>query len=152
MSGRHPFRELTKDLTPERRRSIEAMKDEMKASMVVFLKFMDAFPELYSEKKSDQTFALESCGYKGATVYFRKSNLGPNQARIHSRRLKNFPNAHRLEAYLSKNKAPIDPSVSHPDYIIGPEHVDAVIAILKEGLANGNGAGLSEEVHAEVSA
>lgn len=111
------------------------MKDEMKANMVVFLKFIDAFPELYSEKKSDQTFALEPCGYKGATVYFRKSNSGPNQARIHSRRLKNFPNAHRLEAYLSKNKVPIAQSASHPDYIIGPEHVDAVIAILKEGLA-----------------
>ena len=135
MSGHRPFSKLTKDFTPERRRRIEAMKDEMKANVVVFLKFIDAFPELYSEKKSDQTFTLESCGYKGATVYFRKSNAGPNQARIHSRRLKDFPNAHWLEAYLSKNKVPIAQSVSHPDYIIGPEHVDAVIAILKEGLA-----------------
>ena len=138
MSGRHPFSELTKDFTPERRQSIKAMKDEMKASMAVFLKFMDAFPELYSEKASYQTFALEPFGYKGATVYFRKSNLGPNQARIHSGRVKNFPNGDRLRDYLVKHKAPVNPSVSHPDYIIGPEHVDAVIAILKEGLANGN--------------
>ena len=33
MSGRHPFRELTKDITPERRRRIDAMKRELLAEM-----------------------------------------------------------------------------------------------------------------------
>ena len=33
MSGRHPFSELTKDFTPERRRRIEAMKSELLAEM-----------------------------------------------------------------------------------------------------------------------
>ena len=31
MSGRHPFRELTKNITPERRRRIDAMKRELLA-------------------------------------------------------------------------------------------------------------------------
>ena len=33
MSGRHPFKELTKDFTPERRRRIEEMKQELLAEM-----------------------------------------------------------------------------------------------------------------------
>ena len=33
MSGRHPFNELTKDFTPERRQRIEAMKIELLAEM-----------------------------------------------------------------------------------------------------------------------
>ena len=33
MSGRHPFRELTKDFAPERRRRISAMKQELLAEM-----------------------------------------------------------------------------------------------------------------------
>ena len=33
MSGRHPFNELTKDFTPERRQRIEAMKSELLAEM-----------------------------------------------------------------------------------------------------------------------
>ncbi len=31
MSGRHPFRELTRGITPERRRRIEAVKRELVA-------------------------------------------------------------------------------------------------------------------------
>ena len=33
MSGRHPFSELTKDFTPERRQRIEALKGEMLTEM-----------------------------------------------------------------------------------------------------------------------
>ena len=33
MSGRHPFSELTKDFTPERRRRIDAMKRELLTEM-----------------------------------------------------------------------------------------------------------------------
>ena len=33
MSGRHPFRELTKDFTPERRQRIDAIKSELLAEM-----------------------------------------------------------------------------------------------------------------------
>ena len=137
MSGRHSFRELTRDFTPERWKRIDAMKGELEASMAVLSKFRDAFPDLYVEKKADHTIAFGSSGYKGATVYFRKSKVGSNQARIHSGWLKNFPNAVRLGAYLSKNKIPVNPSKSHPDFLIGPEHADEVIAILKEGIGCG---------------
>ena len=33
MSGRHPFNELTKDFTPERRRRIDDLKTELPAEM-----------------------------------------------------------------------------------------------------------------------
>ena len=33
MSGHHPFSELTKDFTPERRRRIQALKDKLLADM-----------------------------------------------------------------------------------------------------------------------
>ena len=135
MSGRRPFSELTKDFTPERRRRIDAMKDEMKASMAVLLKFMDAFPDLYTEKKVNYTFAFEPCGYKGATLHIRRAR--PDIARIHAEYVKNYPNADKLKAYLTKNKMRTD---SRPDYLIGPEHADAVIAIIKEGLARGTAA------------
>ena len=130
MSGRRPFSELTKDFTPEHRRRIDAMKDEMKASMAVLLKFRDAFPDLYTEKKVNYTFAFEPCGYKGATLHIRRAR--PDIARIHAEYVKNYPNADKLKAYLTKNKMRTD---SRPDYLIGSEHAYAVIAIIKEGLA-----------------
>ena len=33
MSGRHPFSELTRDFTPERRRRVDAMKRDLLAEM-----------------------------------------------------------------------------------------------------------------------
>ena len=33
MSGRHPFRELTKDFAPERRRRVDAVKHELRSEM-----------------------------------------------------------------------------------------------------------------------
>ncbi len=33
MSGHHPFRELTKDFSPERRRRVDALKAELRAEM-----------------------------------------------------------------------------------------------------------------------
>ena len=76
MSGRHPFSELSKDLPRARRQRIDAMKDELNAGMAVLLKFRDAFPDLYLEKKSFYTIPFKPCGYEGATIYFRKSRLG----------------------------------------------------------------------------
>ena len=43
--------------------------------------------------------------------------------------MSNFPNASKLQSYSERNNVPID---TRPDYKIGPEHVDQVIAILKE--------------------
>ena len=95
------------------------------AHMTVLEKFIEAFPTLHEEKKSDTTISFK----RGATVYFRKTLAGPNEARIHSRWVSNFPNASKLQSYLERNNVPID---TRPDYKIGPEHVDQVIAILKE--------------------
>ena len=89
-------------------------------------KFTDAFPNLRRETKGGHTISF----YWGATIYFRKTRDGGNIARIHSKYLKNFPNAGQLEFYMKRYRVPIDPSPSHPDYLIGPEHVDRVIAIL----------------------
>ena len=95
------------------------------AHMTVLEKFIEAFPTLHEEKKSDTTISFK----RGATVYFRKTLAGPNEARIHSKWVSNFPNASKLQSYLERNNVPID---TRPDYKIGPEHVDQVIAILKE--------------------
>ena len=155
MSGRHPFSKLTENFTPEQWSRIEAAKEEIRASMAVYLKFLKAFPDLYSEKKADYTFAFGPCGYRGATVYFRKTRAGPNQARIRPEWLKNFPNSDGLAAYLKNNKIPLDPSASHPDYLIGPEHADEVIALLKKGLSarpsTGKGLGAPVTIATEVT-
>ena len=95
------------------------------AHMTVLEKFIEAFPGQYKEKKSNDTITVKT----RATVYFRKTLAGPNEARIHSRWVNNFPNARKLQSYLERNNVPID---ARPDYKIGPEHVDQVIAILKE--------------------
>ena len=137
MAGHQPFKELTKNHSPEHKRRIKEMVADMEAAMVVLTKLKDAFPDLYKENESNLSFGFEKCGYRGATLYFRKNYSATNQARIHSGRVKNFPNGDRLKDYLVKHKIPVDPSASHPDYLIGPEHVDKVIALLKEGLADG---------------
>ncbi len=101
--------------------------DNSTAPMTVLEKFIKAFPTLHEEKKSDNTISFG----RGATVYFRKTRVGPNEARISTKWVQNFPNASKLQAYLKRSKVPIDPSESHPDYKIGPKHADQVIAILK---------------------
>ena len=94
----------------------------------VLEKFKDAFGHLYKSKKKDHTIVFK----RGATIHFRKTKTkqGDNTARIHSGRLRHFPNDDRLESYLKRHKVPKDSSQSHPDYLIGPEHADRVIAIL----------------------
>ena len=80
MSGRRPFSELTKDFTPERLQRIGALRDEMKSAIAVLLKFKDAFPDLYTEKKVNYTFAFEPCGYKGATLHIRRARSLSNNS------------------------------------------------------------------------
>ena len=94
------------------------------SEITVLQKFIDAFPNRYRKTKSNETIAFGS----GATVYFRTTKAGPNTARIHSRWVQNFPNGSTLESYLRSNKVPTD---ARPDYLIGHEHADRVIAILK---------------------
>ena len=98
-----------------------------KNGKTVLQKFKDAFPELYEEKVSDHTIVFRW----GARVYFRKTTDGPETARIIPTSVGNFPHGNQLESYLREHKVPIAASSSHPDYLIGPEHADRVIAILK---------------------
>jgi len=95
----------------------------------VLEKLYAAFPKLYDKKKSDHTFSFR----RGATIYVRKSN--DQYARFISRCLGNFPNGDRLSTYVRSESISRDASASHPDYLIGPEHIDKVISILK-GLTN----------------
>ena len=110
------------------RTSRKRSRDRSVAGETVLEKFKRAFPRRHKETKSNYTVSLG----KGATVYFRKTSAGPNEARIHSGRVNNFPNASKLKSYLKRSSIPIDPSESHPDYKIGPKQADRVIAILKE--------------------
>ena len=97
--------------------------DKAMNGMTVLEKFKNAFQDLYKYTKSNHTISF----YRGATIYFRTTKQGHNTARIHARYLRNFPNARHLESYIKRYKVPMD---SRPDYLIGPEHADRVIAIL----------------------
>ena len=94
------------------------------SEVTVLQKFINAFPNRHRKTKSNDTIALGN----GATIYFRTTKAGPNTARIHSNWVRNFPNSSDLESYLRRNRVPTD---ARPDYLIGHEHADRVIAILK---------------------
>ena len=85
----------------------------------------DAFGAQYSEKQVDHTFKLAP----GATIYVRKSNL--NLARIMNTAVLNFPNGHEIEKLFRATSIPRDKSDAHLDFLVGPEQIDAVIAVLK---------------------
>ena len=91
----------------------------------VFEILMHAFEEVHSEKVVDHTFSFRW----SATIYVRKSNL--NVARFREQSLQHFPHGVELRAYVEDQRIPIDDSPSHPDRLIGPEHIDRVIAILQ---------------------
>ena len=85
-----------------------------------------AFPDLYQEKQDYHTISFRW----GATVFIRKANL--DIARIKNTAYHYFPNGTELRAYLQSQKVSIDSSIAYPDYLIGPEHIDEVIAILQD--------------------
>ena len=106
------------------RRPSQTRRKRSTVNMTVLEKFKEAFTGQYKETESNDTISFR----RGATVYFRKTRAGPNEARIHSKYVQKFPNARKLQSYLERNNVPID---ARPDYKIGPEHADQVIAILK---------------------
>lgn len=108
---------------PSQTRSMRSV-NKSTTNMTVLDKFKEAFPGQHKKTKSNDTISLG----QGATVYFRKTRAGSNEARIHSKRVRNFPNALKLQSYLEQNNVPVD---ARPDYKIGPKHADQVIAILK---------------------
>ena len=117
------------DLAQERLRDGRAQHKvaSVENGKTVLQKFKDAFPELYEEKVSDHTIVFRW----GARIYFRKTTDGPETARIIPTSLGKFPHGNQLESYLREHRVPIAASSSHPDYLIGPEHADRVIGILK---------------------
>ena len=66
-----------------------------------------------------------------ASIYIRKHerNRGEHIARINRKYVHHFPNPEELQHYLDKNGIELDRRAR--DYLIGPEHIDSVIAILK---------------------
>ena len=66
-----------------------------------------------------------------ASIYIRKHerNRGMNIARINRKYVRHFPNAEELQHYLDKAGIELDRTAR--DYLIVPEHIDSVIAILK---------------------
>ncbi|MXY22753.1 MAG: DUF2283 domain-containing protein [Dehalococcoidia bacterium] len=94
----------------------------------VLEKLKEAFFDLYEEKVADHTFKFRP---RGAAIYVRKTNNGYNTARIIPTSLRNFPYGNNLELFVKSRRVPKDESTSHPDYLIGPDHIDELIDILK---------------------
>ena len=83
--------------------------------------------EAPSSKKMDFRFEVRP----KASIYIRKHerNRDEHIARINRRYIRHFPNPEELQHYLDKNGIELDRTTR--DYLIGPEHIDSVIAILK---------------------
>ena len=93
-------------------------------------RFSNAFPNLVERKVSYDSIVF----YRGATIFFRRSEREREIARILSTTVENFPNGARLRSYLDENNVPISTVLSHPDYLIGREHWTGVIRIIREGM------------------
>ena len=73
MAGHRPFRELTKNHSPEHKRRIKETVAEMEAAMVVLMKLKNAFPDLYVENESNLSFGFGKCGYRARRCIFVKT-------------------------------------------------------------------------------
>ena len=90
--------------------------------------FSVAFPNLINTHVKDPNIAFKEVGYSGATVYFQGSDAKIMASALANRR---FPCSEYLEDYLRRHEVRID---NRNNYRIGPEHWDAVIGILHQGL------------------
>lgn len=85
-----------------------------------------AFPGMMVEKEADYTFRFGP----GATIYVRKG--APDIARIRKGAVDRFPAGEKLAAVMKRLGVRIDQkSEKHPDYLIGPKHVIAVVEALR---------------------
>ena len=64
-----------------------------------------------------------------SSIYIRKPEhrRGENRARINIDSARNFPNALELRAYIDNHNIQTD----HRDYLIGAEHIEEIINILR---------------------
>ena len=94
-----------------------------KGKLFSFLKA--TFPQSSSLK--DYRFEVRP----NASIYMRKSELesGVEVARIRQICVRHFPNAKQLQSYINRNG--IESDSPGRDYLISPEHIDPVVAILK---------------------
>ena len=92
---------------------------------------MDAFGQEYYETNNDHNFNLGP----DATIYVRKAARQPHgvqpYARIKQTTVEKFPNGLELRGYINRNRILRD--TNRDDYLIFPEHIDAIIAILQGG-------------------
>ena len=91
------------------------------------LRSLEAAFEAPLSKKMDFRFEVRP----KASIYIRKNerNRGEHIARIIRKYVRHFPNAEELQHYLDNNGIELDRRAR--DYLIGPEHIDSVIGILK---------------------
>ncbi len=115
------------------------------AQRTVLARFKRAFPESegwrWNEAKVAFTGGQDHWGPYARLEYARRASiyfpLTVNHAHIVPRSVRNFrPRAEELQQSLDDNGVPIGPEwCNTPDgeYIIGPEHADAIIEALRNG-------------------
>jgi hypothetical protein len=92
--------------------------------MTLLGKLKEAFPDKINEKVVYTSFKISS----KATIYV--DHAIPHIAKIRTTCFQNFPNGKLLEEYIKKNNIAAVESKSHPDVLIGIEHIDQVIKII----------------------
>ena len=94
--------------------------------MSLLSKLKEAFPDKVNERVVYTAFEIAT----KAIIYVDHAN--PRIAKIRTSCLANFPNGKELENYVNRNNIKTIESKSHPDVIIGIEHVDQIIKIIKK--------------------
>ena len=91
----------------------------------VLEKMRGAFPNTLKVTTTDNTFRFGT----GANIWVRHSN--DNLARILVDKVSNLPNGGELEHYLRSRDVKIHRTKTKAEYLVDPEHIGAVIRILK---------------------
>jgi hypothetical protein len=93
--------------------------------MSVLEKLKNAFPQKINEKVVYTSFKISP----KATIYV--DHASPNIAKIRTTCFQNFPNGRLLDEYVKKNKIKTVESKSHPDALVGIDHIDQIIKIIQ---------------------
>ena len=72
----------------------------------------------------------------GATIYVRRRFPAgfENLARFRETALRSFPNGKELDSYMAGEDVPSEQNGRWDEYMVGPEHIEDVIAVLLDGL------------------
>ncbi len=97
----------------------------------VLSRLVEAFGDRLRVTKFYYQFHLQV----GGTIYVRRYPVGfENLAQIRETAVENFPNGRELDSYLVGEDVPCEPNGSRHEFVVGPEHIEEVIAILLDGL------------------